>query len=156
MKKKLPVLIVNGPNLNMLGVREQAIYGKSTLRDLENLCKKTAKELGLAVDCLQSNLEGELVNWIQGARKTHSAIIINAGGYSHTSVAIHDALILSELPVFEVHISNIYAREAFRHTSLLSRAAKGVLCGFGIQGYSLALQAVANLLQTTTSIKRKR
>lgn len=143
MKKALPILVLNGPNLNMLGVREPITYGSKTLGDLETLCKKTAKELGLTVDCRQSNIEGELVTWIQAARKTHVGIVINAGGYSHTSVAILDALLLTELPVMEVHISNIYAREKFRHQSLLSKAAKGVICGLGIDGYTYALQALA-------------
>jgi len=148
MKKALPILVLNGPNLNMLGVREPKTYGKATLSDLEFLCKKTAEEIGLTVDCRQSNIEGELVTWIQASRKTHGGMIINAGGYSHTSVAILDALLLSELPVVEVHISNIYAREKFRHLSLISKAAKGVICGLGIDGYTYALQAMAKLLKS--------
>jgi 3-dehydroquinate dehydratase-2 len=149
MKKSLPILVLNGPNLNMLGVREPKTYGKATLRDLEALCKKTAKALNVTVDCRQSNIEGDLVTWIQGARKTHSGIIINAGGYSHTSVATLDALLLSELPVIEVHITNIYRREKFRHKSLISKAAKGVICGLGLDGYMYALQAMATLLKTS-------
>lgn len=151
MQKALPILVLNGPNLNMLGVREPKTYGRATLRDLENLCRKTAKRLGLAVDCRQSNLEGELVSWIQQGRKTHSGIVINAGGYSHTSVAILDALLLSERPVIEVHISNIYAREKFRHHSLISKAATGVICGLGIDGYAYALQAMENLISKRKS-----
>jgi 3-dehydroquinate dehydratase-2 len=150
MSKSLPILVLNGPNLNMLGVREPKTYGNATLKDLETLCKKTAKKLGLKIDCLQSNLEGELVTWIQKSRKTHAGIIINAGGYSHTSVAILDALLLAKLPVIEVHISNIYAREPFRHHSLISQAAKGVVCGLGLDGYNYALQGMASL---TTSPK---
>ncbi len=150
-KKALPVLVLNGPNLNMLGVREPKTYGRATLRDLETFCKKTAKEFGLTVDCRQSNVEGELVTWIQQSRKTHGGIVINAGGYSHTSVAILDALLLSELPVIEVHISNIYGREKFRHHSLLSKAAKGVICGLGIDGYGYALQSMAKLLKSPKS-----
>lgn len=146
MKKPLPVLVLNGPNLNMLGVREPKTYGRATLRDLEKLCQKTALELKLVIDCRQSNVEGELVTWIQQSRKTHRGIIINAGGYSHTSVALLDALLLSELPVIEVHITNIYGREHFRHHSILSKAAKGVICGLGIDGYVYALQAMAKLL----------
>jgi len=154
--KKLPsILVLNGPNLNMLGVREPKTYGKATLNDLEKLCKKTAKDLGLAVDCRQSNLEGELVTWIQKSRKTHAGIIINAGGYSHSSVAILDALKLSELPVIEVHISNIHAREKFRHQSLISQASKGVICGLGLDGYAYALQSLAKLLKSPKS-KAKR
>jgi 3-dehydroquinate dehydratase-2 len=143
LKKKLPVLVVNGPNLNMLGVREAKIYGTATLRDLESLCRKTAARLKIEVDCRQSNLEGEIVGWIQQARKQHSGIVINAGGYSHTSVAILDALQLSELPIAEVHISNIYNRERFRHHSHISKAARGVIAGFGIDGYAFALEAMA-------------
>ena len=146
MKKPLPILVLNGPNLNMLGVREPKTYGNATLRDLEALCKKTARSLSVAVDCRQSNLEGELVTWIQESRKTNSGIIINAGGYSHTSVAILDALLLAERPVIEVHITNIYARDKFRHHSLISKAAKGVICGLGIDGYVYALQSMTKLL----------
>lgn len=137
----------------MLGVREPKTYGKATLKDLETFCKKTAKQLGLTVDCTQSNVEGELVTIIQKSRKTHAGIIINAGGYSHTSVAILDALLLTELPVIEVHISNIYAREKFRHQSLLSKAAKGVICGLGIDGYGYALQSMQKLLKSPKSKK---
>ena len=145
-KKALPILVINGPNLNMLGVREPKVYGKATLRDLEALCQKSAKAAGLVADCRQSNLEGELVTWIQEARKNHAGIIINGGGYSHTSVAILDALTLSELPIIEVHITNIYAREEFRHKSLISRVAKGVICGLGLDGYTHALGAMAKIL----------
>lgn len=141
-----PVLVLNGPNLNMLGKRQPKIYGKKTLADLNEHCQQVAAELGMAIDCRQSNLEGELVSWIQEARTKHSAIVINAGGYSHSSVAILDALILSELPVVEVHISNIHAREEFRHKSLISQAAKGVICGFGFEGYTYALDAAYNLI----------
>src|SRR3984885_109802 len=151
MKKPLPLLVLNGPNLNMLGVREPKTYGNATLRDLEALCKKTAKTLGVTVDCRQSNLEGELVTWIQESRKKHSGIIINAGGYSHTSVAILDALLLAERPVIEVHISNIYSRDQFRRHSLISKAAKGVICGLGIDGYAYALQSMAKLLSRKKS-----
>ncbi len=142
-KKPLPVLVLNGPNLNMLGVRETKIYGKATLKDLEALCQKTAKQLKIAVDCRQSNNEGEMVAWIQQSRKTHCGIIINAGGYSHTSVAIMDALQLIDTPVIEVHISNIYKREDFRHSSYISKAAQGVIAGLGIEGYAYALQSMA-------------
>ncbi len=147
MSTPLPVLVLNGPNLNMLGAREPEIYGAATLQDVEELCRRTASELGLAVDCRQSNLEGELVTWIQGARKTHAGIVLNAGGYSHTSVAILDALTLAQAPVIEVHISNIYSREEFRHTSLISKAARGVICGLGIDGYALALRAMKKLIE---------
>jgi 3-dehydroquinate dehydratase-2 len=160
MKKPLParpakleerrrILVLNGPNLNMLGTREPKTYGNATLRDMEKLCKSAAKELGLDVDCRQSNLEGELVTWIQDSRKTHAGIIINAGGYTHSSVAVLDALLLAELPVIEVHTTNIYAREKFRHHSLISKAAKGVICGLGIDGYAYALQSMAKLLKSS-------
>jgi 3-dehydroquinate dehydratase II len=141
--KKLPILVLNGPNLNMLGVREAKIYGKASLKELEALCRKTAASLGLTADCRQSNSEGEMVSWVQQSRKTHAGIIINAGGYSHTSVALLDALLLSDLPVLEVHISNIYNRERFRHSSYVSKAARGVIAGLGIEGYAFALQAMA-------------
>ena len=142
----LPVLILNGPNLNMLGQREPEKYGKATLRDVEALCATTASTLGLTVDCKQSNIEGELVTWIQQSRTSYSGIIINPGAYSHTSIAILDALLAAEKPVIEVHLTNIHAREEFRHHSYVSKAAKGVICGLGIDGYALALQAMAKLL----------
>ena len=144
-----PVLILNGPNLNMLGVREPEKYGRATLADVEALCVKTAQGLGLSAECRQSNDEGELISWVQAARLTHAAIIINAGGYSHTSVALLDALTLSQLPIVEVHITNIHAREEFRHKSLLSGAAQAVICGCGVDGYAYAMQTVASLLRTS-------
>lgn len=145
-----PVLVLNGPNLNMLGIREPDKYGTSTLKDAEDLCRKTAEGFGLIVDCRHSNDEGELITWIQEARNSHAAIIINAGGYSHTSVALLDALTLTELPIVEVHTTNIHAREEFRHNSLLSRAAKAVICGCGIDGYCYAMQTAAKLLKMRT------
>jgi 3-dehydroquinate dehydratase-2 len=145
--KKLSVLVLNGPNLNMLGVREAKIYGKASLKELEALCRKTASSLGLVADCRQSNSEGELVSTIQQSRKTHAGIIINAGGYSHTSVAILDALLLSDLPVIEVHVSNIYNRERFRQSSYISKAARGVIAGLGIDGYAYALEAMAGWIK---------
>ncbi|MBM3531926.1 MAG: type II 3-dehydroquinate dehydratase [Alphaproteobacteria bacterium] len=141
------ILILNGPNLNMLGVREPAVYGKGTLADVEKLCRTTAKALGLAVDFRQSNLEGELVTWIQQARGKMAGIVINAGAYTHTSVALLDALSLAELPVIEIHLSNIYKREAFRHKSYISPVARGVLCGFGAHGYALALEGLARMVK---------
>lgn len=142
-----PVLVLNGPNLNMLGVREPEIYGKATLRDVKSLCAKTAEGFGLAVDCRQSNAEDELISWIQAARNTHAAIVINAGAFSHTSVALLDALTLSELPIVEVHITNIHAREEFRHHSYVSKAAKAVICGCGVDGYVYAINTIAKLLK---------
>ena len=140
------VLILNGPNLNLLGSREPWIYGAETLADIEAACAERAKALGLAADCRQSNSEGELVDWIQQARGSHAAIILNAGAYSHTSVAIHDALRAVDLPVAEVHLSNIHQREDFRQHSFVSRVARGVICGFGAQGYLMALDALARIL----------
>lgn len=140
------VLVLNGPNLNMLGKREPGIYGAQTLADVEALCKSTAAELGLTVDCRQSNIEGELVTWIQEALGTADGILINPGAYSHTSVAIPDAFKAVALPVAEVHITNIHQREAFRHHSYVSAVAFGVICGFGTLGYRLALHALAEKL----------
>jgi 3-dehydroquinate dehydratase-2 len=141
------VLVLNGPNLNMLGIREPEIYGHTTLKDIEALCVATGQELGLEIDFRQSNHEGELVTWIQDARTSAAAILINPAAYSHTSVAIHDALKASGLAVAEVHLSNIHQREAFRHHSYVSAVAFGVICGFGASGYRLALHAVAEKLQ---------
>lgn len=140
------ILVLNGPNLNMLGVREPQIYGSMTLDDLEAACQERADTLGLTVDFRQSNHEGELVSWIQQARTENDGIVINAGAYTHTSVAIMDALILSELPVIEVHLSNIFKREPVRHHSHISPVAKGMICGFGPHGYLLALDAIANII----------
>ncbi|MFA4993767.1 MAG: type II 3-dehydroquinate dehydratase [Bdellovibrionales bacterium] len=142
-----PVLVLNGPNLNMLGVREPEIYGNATLKDVEALCAKTAADFGLKIDCRQSNDEAELINWIQSARDTHAGIVINAAAFSHTSVAIMEALTLTELPVVEVHITNIHAREEFRRHSYVSAAAKAVICGCGIDGYVYAISTIAKLLK---------
>jgi 3-dehydroquinate dehydratase-2 len=141
------ILIINGPNLNMLGQREPAIYGRDTLADIEAVSRTKGTELGLDIDFRQSNKEGELVDWAQSAGKDHAGIIINAGGYTHTSVALLDALTVSGLPVIEVHLSNIFRREEFRHHSYISRAASGVICGFGLKGYLLALDAMAQLVR---------
>lgn len=143
------ILVINGPNLNMLGVREPAVYGRSTLADIEKLCRRHARPLGLALDFRQSNHEGELVTWIQESRKEHAGIVINAGAYTHTSIAILDALQATELPVIEVHLSNIFRREEFRHHSYVSLAARAVICGLGPGGYRAALEAMAEILQTT-------
>ncbi|MFC7050767.1 type II 3-dehydroquinate dehydratase [Emcibacter nanhaiensis] len=140
------ILILNGPNLNMLGTREPEIYGTETLSDIEEKCKIHAGELGMTVTFRQSNTEGEIVNWIQEARGTAQAIIINAGAYTHTSVALMDALLAVGLPVIEVHLSNIFKREEFRHHSYISPASVGVICGFGSRGYLLALDALADIL----------
>jgi 3-dehydroquinate dehydratase-2 len=143
------ILVLNGPNLNLLGLREPEIYGRETLSDIEDACLERAAELGLALDFRQSNHEGQLVDWIHEARQIADGIILNAGAYSHTSIALLDALNAAELPVVEVHLSNIYRREPFRHHSYISRAASGVICGFGGQGYELALMAMARLLRNT-------
>ncbi len=142
-----PVLVLNGPNLNMLGKRQPQIYGRETLADVEKACRIEVLRLGLTVEFAQSNHEGVLVDLIQAAREKNSAIVINAGAYTHTSVALLDALNAAELPAVEVHISNIYKRESFRHRSYISPAAVGVIAGLGIQGYLLALQALARLLK---------
>jgi 3-dehydroquinate dehydratase-2 len=145
------VLVLNGPNLNMLGVREPSIYGTETLDDIEALCLERAESLNIAIDFRQSNLEGELVSWIQQARGEHDGIVLNAGAYTHTSIAIMDALSVAELPVIEVHLSNVFRREAFRHHSYVSPVAKGVICGFGAHGYLLALDALARLIDADLS-----
>ena len=141
------VLVLNGPNLNMLGVREPSIYGHETLADIESMCLERAASLGLAVDFRQSNFEGELVGMIQQARDRAAGIVINPAGYTHTSVAIHDALKLSDLPVIEVHVSNPHQRESFRHVSYVTAVARGTIAGFGSHGYVLALDAMAQLLE---------
>ena len=142
-----PVYILNGPNLNLLGQRQPEIYGRETLADVAQLCSDMAEELGLTIRCLQSNHEGQLVDWVQEARAEGSAVVINAGAYSHTSIAILDALNSFDGPVIEVHISNIHKREAFRHHSHISQRADGVIVGCGTEGYGLALQRVKTLLK---------
>ena len=142
-----PVYILNGPNLNLLGQRQPEIYGRETLADVAQLCSDMAEELGLTIRCLQSNHEGQLVDWVQEARAEGSAVVINAGAYSHTSIAILDALNAFDGPVIEVHISNIHKRETFRHHSYISQRADGVIVGCGTEGYGLALQRVKTLLK---------
>ena len=141
------IIILNGPNLNLLGEREKDKYGNVTLEDIENSCKEFCKNNGVHLSLFQSNIEGELVEKIQKARNDQDGLIINAGGYTHTSVAIHDALKILKIPIIELHITNIYNREEFRHKSLISKIAKGVLCGFGTDGYIMALQAMKNYLK---------
>lgn len=140
------ILLLNGPNLNMLGLRQPEIYGRDTLEDVVHLAGSTAESLGLSLEARQSNHEGELVTWIQQARGEFAGIVINPGAYSHTSVAILDALNVFEGPVLEVHISNIHKRESFRHHSYVSLRAEGVIAGCGVQGYDLALRRLAQLL----------
>jgi len=141
------ITILNGPNLNLLGTREPEVYGSGTLDDLETLCAETAEGLGLAIDFRQTNIEGELISWVQEARLKSAGIIINPAGYTHTSIALMDALLAVDLPVIEVHISNIHTRESFRHLSYVSRAAQGVICGLGFAGYRLALIALSDILE---------
>ncbi|HAE74956.1 MAG TPA: type II 3-dehydroquinate dehydratase [Alphaproteobacteria bacterium] len=145
MSKK--ILIINGPNLNLLGDREPEVYGNETLDDIKNLCEKKGKDLSLDIDFTQSNDEGEIVESIQNAKKKFSGIIINAGALTHTSISILDALLSTKLPIIEVHLSNIFTREAFRKESFVSKAAKGIICGFGSKGYDLALEAISTLLK---------
>ena len=143
------IYILNGPNLNLLGTREPEIYGADTLAMVEEKCVAKAKALGLAIEFRQTNIEGELVNWIHEARLKAQGIIINAGAYTHTSVALHDALKGVGLPAIEVHLSNVYKRESFRHHSYISPAAHGVICGFGPHSYELALDGISSVLNTT-------
>jgi 3-dehydroquinate dehydratase-2 len=150
------LLVLNGPNLNLLGRREPEIYGRDSLDDIAAATRARAGVFGLSVDFRQSNHEGELVTWIQAARDTVRAIIINPGGLSHTSVALLDALTFTALPVIEVHLSNIHRRESFRHHSFVSAAAQGVIIGLGPQGYLLAVEAAANILKAAKSKSQKR
>src|SRR5262249_28411821 len=140
------ILVLNGPNLNLLGTREPAIYGRDSLADVEAACRKRAAALGLGLAFRQSNHEGELIDWVQQARGTAAGIVINPGGYSHTSIALLDALVASDVPAIEVHLSNIFKREPFRHHSYVSQAARGVICGLGPRGYLLALDALADII----------
>ena len=141
------IIILNGPNLNLLGEREKNQYGNSTLKDIENKCNDYAINNDIDLTLFQSNIEGELVDQIQHSRDNQDGLIINAGGYTHTSVAIHDALKILKIPIIELHISNIYNREEFRHKSLISKVAKGVVCGFGIDGYLMSLQAMNKFIE---------
>jgi 3-dehydroquinate dehydratase-2 len=140
------VLLLNGPNLNLLGTREPEIYGRRTLADIERACVAHGAGLGLKVDCRQSNAEGTLVDWVQEARTAFQGVVINPAAYSHTSVALLDALKAADLPVIEIHLSNIHRREAFRSHSYVSSVAAGVICGFGWHGYLMALDAMARML----------
>jgi 3-dehydroquinate dehydratase II len=143
-----PLFVLNGPNLNLLGTREPEIYGHMTLADIEKACASTAKAKGFDVSCRQSNVEGELVNWIHEARAVASGIILNAGAYTHTSVALHDAIKATGVPTIEVHLSNVYKREPFRHHSFLSPACVGVICGFGAMSYELAIHGLIHHITT--------
>ncbi len=145
------IFILNGPNLNLLGVREPATYGYDTLADVEQRCLERARALDLTIDFRQTNHEGQMVDWIHEAREAADGIILNAGALTHTSVAILDALNAADLPVIEVHLSNIFKREAFRHHSYVSLAARGGIFGLGPHGYELALEALANLIEGEAS-----
>jgi 3-dehydroquinate dehydratase-2 len=142
-----PIYVLNGPNLNLLGTREPEIYGHASLADIEKACAERAAQLGRTIVFRQSNIEGELVNWLQEARDKGAAVILNAGAYTHTSVALHDAIKAIGIPVIETHLSNPAAREEFRHVSLVGQAAKGVIAGFGATSYLLAIEAAALLAQ---------
>ena len=141
------IIILNGPNLNLLGEREKDQYGDITLKDIESNCNDYAEKNKIRLTFFQSNIEGELVNQIQNSRNDQDGLIINAGGYTHTSVAIHDALKILKIPIIELHISNVYNREEFRHKSLISKVANGVICGFGANGYLMSLQAISKFLK---------
>ncbi len=140
------IFVLNGPNLNLLGQRQPEIYGRGTLADVEALCRARAHRYGLVVTFRQSNHEGDIVDWLQEARQEAAGVIINPGAFTHTSIAILDAIIAAELPTIEVHISNIHAREEFRRHSHVSTVAKAVICGFGIEGYGLAIDGLAAVL----------
>ncbi len=152
----VPVLVLNGPNLNLLGTREPGVYGATTLADIERDCVAAGKTLGLAVDFRQTNHEGVLVDWIQEAASAARGIVINPGAYTHTSVAIHDAIRAVGLPVIEVHLSNIFAREGFRHHSHVSPVAVGTICGLGPKGYVLALEAMQTLAAGDKKINKRK
>ena len=142
----LNILIINGPNLNLLGDREKDKYGNTSLDEIKKKCLIFSKKHNINLSFFQSNIEGEIVNEIQKARDTQKCLIINAGGYTHTSVAIHDALKILEIPIIELHITNIYTREDFRQKSLISKVADGIICGLGTEGYTLALKASIDLI----------
>ncbi len=149
-----PVFILNGPNLNLIGQREPEIYGRETLADIEQGLRQQASAAGLEIDFRQTNHEGELIGWIQEARDSACALILNAAAYTHTSIAILDALRALSLPVVEVHLSNIFKREEFRHRSFVSPAATGLICGFGPQSYQLALAAIIAIVKTSDPSNR--
>ena len=145
MKNK--IIIINGPNLNLLGEREKEKYGNTTLEQVKKECKNFAKKKNLIISFKQSNIEGKIIDFIQESRKKFDGLIINAAGYTHTSVAIRDALMILKIPIIELHITNVYNREKFRHKSLLSKAARGVICGFGTKGYILALEGLKEIIK---------
>lgn len=144
------ILVINGPNLNLLGVRQPEVYGRTTLAEVEAMCVATGKALGATVTCLQSNHEGVLLDAIHASRGTRDGIVLNAGAFTHTSIALMDAIASAEVPVVELHLSNIHARETFRHKSWIAPVAVGQICGFGPAGYALALRALIGHLETRT------
>ncbi|WP_298291240.1 type II 3-dehydroquinate dehydratase [uncultured Litoreibacter sp.] len=141
------LLVLNGPNLNLLGTRQPDVYGRTTLADIEQMCAAHAKALNVSLSFEQSNLEGEMIDHIHAAKGVHDVIILNAGAYTHTSVALMDAISSVELPVIELHLSNVHAREEFRHKSFIAPVALGIICGFGARGYTLAMDAAVNHLE---------
>ncbi len=149
------ILILNGPNLNLLGSREPEIYGAETLADIETRCREHGEQLGLSVECRQSNHEGQLIDWVQQARAGQDGLIINPGGYSHSSIALMDALKAYDPPIIEVHLSNVHQREDFRHHSYVSRVARGVICGLGSLGYLAALDVMAHWLAAPSPTKHE-
>jgi 3-dehydroquinate dehydratase-2 len=147
-----PAYVLNGPNLNMLGQRERDVYGSVTLADVEKRCRTHAAGLGMAIEFRQTNSEGELISWIHEARDKACGIAINAGAYTHTSVALYDALKAAELPAVELHLSNVHKREDFRHKSLIAPAVNGVICGFGVDSYLLAITALSSLVTSNKKV----
>jgi len=141
------ILVINGPNLNLLGTREKEKYGNSSLAEIQKKCEEHCKKIDLQVEFKQSNVEGEIVNYIQSAKNNYQGMIINAGGYTHTSVAILDAILAVKKPTIELHITNIYKREDFRHKSLISKAVNGIICGLGVEGYIMALNGIKNIIK---------
>ena len=152
----VPVFVLNGPNLNLLGQREPAVYGKATLAEIERHCHEAGKRLGLSVDFRQTNHEGMLIDWVQEAAGAAKGIVINPGAFTHTSIGVHDAIKAVGVPTVEVHLSNIFAREAFRHHSYVSPVAAGVICGFGPLGYILALEALQTLVGASQATETAR
>ncbi len=144
---KYKIVVINGPNLNLLGEREKEKYGSISLKDIESECLKYAKKNDIELSFMQSNIEGEIVSLIQDCRNQYSGLIINAAGYTHTSVSILDALKILKIPIIELHITNIYNREEFRHKSFISKVATGIICGFGVEGYTMALEAMKRILK---------